>query len=95
VQPPLLGAVDQEQPTEGPPRLTAEGLLALLLDEHHRASRVGELGGRHQTGQASADDQHVAVHPHQTLRPRSTHRTTAHKRNGDQASHAPPRHARP
>ena len=48
----LLGAVDQEEPAEAPERLSPEGLLALLVDEHDPLPGVGELRGGDETGQA-------------------------------------------
>jgi hypothetical protein len=40
--PPLLGAVDHEQPAEGPECLAAEVLLSLLVDQHDAAAGVGQ-----------------------------------------------------
>ena len=57
----LLGAVDEEEPAERPPRLPAERRLGLLVEQDHPASRVGELGGGDETGQAGPDDDDVGV----------------------------------
>ena len=51
-QPPLLGAVDEEQAAERPERLAAERRLRLLVDEDHPAAGVGQLGGGDEAGEA-------------------------------------------
>ena len=58
-QPPLLGAVDQEQPAERPERLAAERRLGLLVDQDDAPAGVGQLGGGDQPGQPAADDDRV------------------------------------
>ena len=58
-QPPLLGAVDEEEAAERPERLAAERLLRLLVDEDHALPGGGELGGRDEAGEARADDDGV------------------------------------
>lgn len=60
--PPLLGRVDQEEPAERPPRLPAEVLLRLLVQQQHPAARVGRLGGGDQAGQSGADHDHIGIH---------------------------------
>jgi hypothetical protein len=57
--PPLLGAVDEEQPAEAPERLPAERLLRLLLEQHDAPAGVGDLGGGGQTGQAGTHDEDI------------------------------------
>ena len=59
--PPLLGAVDEEEPAERPEGLTTERALGLLVDEDDPAARVGELGRGHEAGQSAADDDRVRV----------------------------------
>ena len=58
-QAPLLGAVDEEQPAERPERLAAERRLGFLVDDHHPAAGLGQLGGRHEPREAAADDDRV------------------------------------
>src|SRR6476620_5794669 len=57
--PALLGAVDEEQATEAPPRLAAEVGLALLVEQHHRPAGVGELARGDEPGQAGTHDDDV------------------------------------
>ena len=58
----LLGAVDEEQSSEGPVRLPPEVGLALLVDEEDLATGVGELRRRDESGQPVAHDNGVCVH---------------------------------
>src|SRR3954471_18317764 len=58
-QPALLRGVDEEQPTEAPERLPAEGLLAFLVEQEDSASRIGEFGGCDQSGESGSDDDDV------------------------------------
>jgi hypothetical protein len=58
----LFRAVDQEQAAEGPERLAAETLLALLLQEQDLAAGVGEFGGGGESGEAGSDHDDVCVH---------------------------------
>jgi hypothetical protein len=60
-QPPLLRAVDQEQPAERPERLPPERRLRLLVDDDHAPAGVGQLGGRDQPGEAGPDDDRVGA----------------------------------
>ena len=60
---PLLGRIDEEQPAEAPEGLTAQALLALLLDEQDRPPGVGGLGCCDQPGEPGPDDDDVCVHP--------------------------------
>ena len=55
----LLGAVDEEQPAEGPERLTAEVVRALLVQQGDGPPGSGELGGGDEAGEARPDDQDV------------------------------------
>src|SRR5260370_38883466 len=52
----LLGGVDEEQPAQRPPRLTAKRLLALLIDEDDVASIGSGLRGCHHARPPRADD---------------------------------------
>ena len=61
-QPPLLRAVDEEQPAERPERLAAERRLRLLVEQDHPPAGVGQLGGGDQAGEPRADDDDVRVH---------------------------------
>ena len=67
-QPALFGAVDEEEPAEGPEGLATEVGFVLLVDEDHRAPGRGDLVGRDQTGQASSDDDDISVHAARTYR---------------------------
>src|SRR5690606_26751756 len=58
---PLLGRVDEEQPTERPPRLPAETGLRLLVDYRDALARVHEFGGGNEARKARPDDERVAV----------------------------------
>ena len=58
----LLGAVDEEQSSEGPVRLPPEVGLALLVDEEDLATGVGELRRRDESGQPVAHDNGVCIH---------------------------------
>ena len=58
-QPALLGAVDEEQPAEGPERLAAQRRLGFLVDEDDAPAGVGQLGGGDEAGEAGADDDRV------------------------------------
>src|SRR5699024_5658307 len=57
----LLRGVDEEQPAEAPPCLSAQVLLALPLEQQHASAAVGDLGGGHEAGQAGADDDHLGL----------------------------------
>lgn len=59
-QPALLRAVHQEDPAEGPERLSSQRGLWLLIDEQHSASRVGELSGRHEPRQPGPHDDDIS-----------------------------------
>src|SRR3954451_6888791 len=63
----LLGRVDEEQPAEAPDRLTAQGLLAFLVEQQDPTSRVGELGGCDESGEPGSDDDDIRVHVGQSL----------------------------
>ena len=60
--PALLGAVDEEQPAEGPERLAAQRCLGLLVDEDHPPPGVGQLGGGDEARQAGPDHDRIGVH---------------------------------
>ena len=57
--PPLLGAVDEEQAAERPPRLAAEVVAVLLVEHQHPLAGQGELVGGDEAGEAGADDDDV------------------------------------
>src|SRR5699024_8542432 len=58
---PLLGGVHQEQPAEGPERLPAQGGRWFGVQHDDPLPPAGELSGRNQAGQASADHDDVGV----------------------------------
>ena len=60
--PALLGRVDEEQPAERPPGLTAEVGLALLVEQQHPAAGVRGLGCGDQPGQTGSHHDDVGVH---------------------------------
>ena len=60
--PALLRAVDEEEPAEAPEGLAAEGLLALLVDEHDPLPAVGELSGGDESGETGTHDDDVGFH---------------------------------
>lgn len=45
-----------------PPRLTPEVGLALLVEQHHRAARIGELTRGDEAGEAGTHDDGVGIH---------------------------------
>ncbi len=57
--PALLGAVDEQQPAERPPRLPAEVGAVLLVEDQHPPPGQGELVGGDETGEAGADHDDV------------------------------------
>ena len=65
----LLRRIDQEQTAERPERLTAEALLALLLDDDDALAGVREFRRRDQPGQTRADHDHVRLFRHRLFRP--------------------------
>jgi hypothetical protein len=71
-QAPLLGAVDEEKAAKRPEGLTAEILLAFLLDHDDVLARVGELGGCDQTGESGAYDDDIRICSHDLVSPTIT-----------------------
>jgi hypothetical protein len=65
-EPALLRRVDEKESAQRPERLSAEALLAFLVDQQDRAACVGGFGGGDESGESGTDDQHVraAVYPH-------------------------------
>ncbi len=63
-EPPLLGRVDQKQPAERPEGLSADILLAFLIDDDHSFAGIGEFGGGHEASQSRADDDCVRIVRH-------------------------------
>src|SRR5699024_7725603 len=63
----LLGAVHEEQPAEAPPRLRAEVLLPLALQQQHAPSAVGDLGRGDQAREPGSDDDDLCLRHHSTL----------------------------
>ena len=61
-EPPLLGAVDEEQPAERPERLTADVVGVLLVDDQHAAAAVDQFAGGDQAGQSRAHHDDISVH---------------------------------
>ena len=60
--PPLLRAVDEEEPTEAPPRLAAEVGLALLVEEDDGPAGLGELARGDEAGEPGSHDDDVGIH---------------------------------
>ena len=60
-QPPLFGAVDEEQPAEGPECLTAEVVGVLLVNDQNSASPFDEFACRDQTGQSGPNDDDISI----------------------------------
>ncbi len=56
------GGVDEEEPAERPERLAAHVRLGFLVEQQHLAPGVGQLGGRHQTGQPRPDHDDIGIH---------------------------------
>jgi len=46
----LLGTIDQEESSEGPPRLPAEGVLGFLFDDDHALAGAEQFRGGHKSG---------------------------------------------
>ncbi|CAM4354334.1 hypothetical protein DEMA109039_15520 [Deinococcus marmoris] len=57
----LLWRINEKKSSERPERLTAQILLAFLVQQQHALSGVGGLGGGHQSGQPRADHDDVGV----------------------------------
>src|SRR5215218_6394803 len=55
-QSPLLGRVDEEQPAKRPERLPTETLVALLIEEQHRAPTIRGFGRDHEPREPGPDD---------------------------------------
>ena len=64
--PPLFGTVDKEQPAQRPESLSAEVLLAFLIDHPDLQTAIGSLGCGDETGQPSPDDEYIEF-PHAFL----------------------------
>src|SRR5205807_3610127 len=60
-QSPLLRAVDEEQPTERPERLTPDVVGVLLVDDQHASPAFDQLTGGNQTGQPGTYHDHISV----------------------------------
>ena len=70
-QPPLLGAVDEEQATERPERLTTDVVGVLLVNDQHSAPALDQLTGGNQPGQTGTHHDHISVsHGRQCSGPR-------------------------
>jgi hypothetical protein len=59
---PLLGGVDEEQPSEGPERLSAQALLRFLVEQQHPPARLGQLGARDKARETGSHNDHICVH---------------------------------
>ena len=79
-EPPLLGRVDEEEPSEGPEGLTAQRRGVLGVEQQHAAAGPGQLGCRGEPGEAGADD-HDVVGTHGG-QPRPAGRTSRGRRSG-------------
>ena len=60
-QPPLFGAVDEEQPAERPERLATDVVGVLLVDDQHAAPALDQLAGGDQPGQPGTHHDHISV----------------------------------
>jgi hypothetical protein len=60
-QPPLLRAVDEEQATEGPERLTTDVVGVLLVHDQHAAPTIDQFTGGNQAGQTGTHHDHVCI----------------------------------
>ncbi len=60
-QPPLFGAVDEEQAAERPERLTADVVGVLLVDDQHAAPAFDQLTGGDQAGQPGTHHDHISI----------------------------------
>jgi hypothetical protein len=60
----LLGSVDEEEPAERPPGLTAERRLRLLFEHDDPLAGFDEFGRRHQARQSRADHDHISLRRH-------------------------------
>ena len=60
-EPPLLGAVDEEQAAERPERLAAEVGAVLLVEHQHPAPGLDQFVGGDEPGQPGADDDHIGL----------------------------------
>ena len=70
-QPPLFGAVDEEQAAERPERLPADVGGVLLVDDQHAAPALDQLTGGDQPGQTGSDHDDISVsHGRQCSGPR-------------------------
>ncbi len=58
----LFGCVDHEEATKAPPRLPAERLRALHVEQGHLAAAFGGVEGGDKARQARAEDEDVMVH---------------------------------
>src|SRR5690606_22615479 len=67
--PPLLGAVDQEEPAERPPGLAAEGVRRLLFDDDDALPGLDQLRRGDQTRQSGPDHEYIRPlrHPRSSL----------------------------
>ncbi len=63
-EPALFGRIDEEQSAERPERLTAEALLALLVDHDDFLAGVGDLGCGDEAGKTRAHHDHVRGNIH-------------------------------
>src|SRR5690606_39468329 len=59
---PLFGGVDQEQPAERPPRLSAEARLRFLFDNGDAFPCVNELSRSYQAGEPRTHDDGIRFH---------------------------------
>ncbi|BDZ63154.1 hypothetical protein GCM10025877_00920 [Agromyces mangrovi Wang et al. 2018] len=57
----LFGRVDEEEPAERPPGLTAERRLGLLFDDDDAAPLLGELGGGDETGETGPHHDRIGM----------------------------------
>ena len=63
-QAPLLGQVDEKEAAERPESLSAEALLALLVEDDDALAGIRDLRGGDEAGEPGADHDHVCVERH-------------------------------
>ena len=61
---PLLRRVDEEEAAKRPEGLPAQPGLRFLFEQEDTATRVSELGGRHQPREACPHHDHIGVVSH-------------------------------
>ena len=68
-EPTLFRRVDEEETAERPEGLSADVLLALLIEQQHGAAGVGGLRGGYEAGEPGTNDDEVWLFPRASQRP--------------------------